>query len=330
MSKDFEMKLGIIGCGLIGRKRAAACPELQLTAAADVVLERAETLCRQFGGTASSNWRDVLTSDADIVVVATTHDRLAEIALHAVEAGKHVLVEKPGGRNERELAPAAELADKKGVYVKVGFNHRFHPAIRKARTLVDEGAIGPLMFIRGRYGHGGRLGYESEWRFKPEISGGGELLDQGSHLIDLAGWFLGDFSETRGELSRFFWEGTVEDNCFILLKTKENQCAQLQASWTEWKNMFSFEIYGRCGKIAIDGLGGSYGTEQLAFYKMSPKMGPPETCIWQYPFPDNSWETEMREFTAAIKGKRRPVGDVREALKTLSVIDILYEKNCER
>ena len=320
------MKLGIIGCGLIGRKRAAACPELQLTAAADVVLERAGTLCRQFGGTASSNWQDVLTSDADIVVVATTHDRLAEIALQAVEAGKHVLVEKPGGRNAGELAPVAELADQKSLYVKVGFNHRFHPAMQRARALVDKGAIGPLMFIRGRYGHGGRLGYEREWRFKREISGGGELLDQGSHLIDLAGWFLGDFSEVHGELSRFFWEGSVEDNCFMLLKTRENQCAQLQASWTEWKNMFSFEIYGRGGKIAIDGLGGSYGTEQLAFYKMSPEMGPPETRIWQYPFPDNSWETEMREFMAAIEEKRCPVGDAREALKTLSVIDTLYEK----
>jgi predicted dehydrogenase len=322
---------GIIGCGLIGEKRARAieklgAPDYELVSAGDAVFERAERLCARFGGVAASDWRDVVASKADAVIVAVTHDRLAEIASEAVDAGKHVLVEKPGARNASELAEVAEHAEKKGVVVTVGFNHRFHPAVQKARELVDLGELGSLMFVRGRYGHGGRLGYDKEWRFNSEISGGGELLDQGSHLIDLAGWFLGEFSDVHGDLPRFFWEGNVEDNCFMLLKTEDGKCAQLHASWTEWKNMFSFEIYGRDGKIAIDGLGGSYGTEQIAFYKMLPQMGPPETTIWQYPFPDNSWEEEMREFVTAIAEKRRPRGDIDDAIKTMTVIDKLYER----
>jgi predicted dehydrogenase len=112
----------------------------------------------------------------------------------------------------------------------------------------------------------------------------------------------------------------------MLLETSDGKCASLHASWTEWKNMFSFEIYGRDGKLSIDGLGGSYGVEQLAFYKMLPQMGPPETTIWQYPFEDASWEAEMREFTLAIEEKRRPIGDISEALNVLSVIDRLYGK----
>ncbi|MDR1943507.1 MAG: Gfo/Idh/MocA family oxidoreductase [Synergistaceae bacterium] len=323
------MKFGIIGCGLIGEKRAIASeklPDFKLVSAADVAIERAGSVCGRFGGVPSRDWRDVISSEADVIIVATAHDLLAEIAREAAAAGKHVLIEKPGARNAGELAPVADVSEKKGVFVKVGFNHRFHPSFQKARELVDRGELGPLMFVRGRYGHGGRIGYEKEWRFNREISGGGELLDQGSHLIDLAGWFLGDFTDVYGALPRFFWEGDVEDNCFLLLGTDDGKRAQLHASWTEWKNMFSFEIYGRDGKIAIDGLGGSYGAEQLAFYKMLPQMGPPETSIWQYPSPDNSWEAELREFIAAIRENRRPLCDVGDAIKTLSIIDKLYER----
>lgn len=110
----------------------------------------------------------------------------------------------------------------------------------------------------------------------------------------------------------------------MTLRTGEGKTAHLHATWTEWKNMFSLEIYGRDGKLAIDGLGGSYGLEQLAFYRMLPEMGPPETTVWQYPFPDRSWELELRELAAAISENRRPVGDIREAMDTLRVVDALY------
>ncbi|MDR1510782.1 MAG: Gfo/Idh/MocA family oxidoreductase [Synergistaceae bacterium] len=321
------MRYAVIGCGLIGMKRAEAITRIggSIVAAADLDLERARMLCGRFGGTPVMEANEA-AADADAVIAAVTHDRLAEIGRAAVSSGKHVLIEKPGARNAKELAPVAEMAEKRGVSVKIGYNHRFHPALRKARALVDEGELGELMFIRGRYGHGGRLGYEKEWRFDPAISGGGELLDQGSHLIDLAGWFLGEFTGVYGLLPRFFWDGAVEDNCFLTLQAKSGAVAHLHASWTEWKNMFSFEIYGRRGKAAIDGLGGSYGTERIAFYKMSPRMGPPETTVFEYPFPDCSWDMEMKEFEAAIREGRRPVGDIRDALKNLSVIDILYER----
>jgi predicted dehydrogenase len=250
---------------------------------------------------------------------------LAGLALEAVKAGKHVLLEKPGARRAAELEPVAALAARNKVMVKIGFNHRFHPAPLKARELVDRGELGPLMFLRGRYGHGGRPGYEREWRFDPEVSGGGELLDQGSHLIDLARWFLGKIDGVHGYLPRYFWPGQVEDNCFLLLTAPGGACAQLSASWTEWKNLFSLEIAGRDGKLAIDGLGGGYGTEQLAFYKMLPRMGPPETTIWQYPFPDRSWELEMDELLAAIAENRPPLSDIADARENLRIIDRLYE-----
>lgn len=320
------MKLGLIGCGLIGRKRALAHKDFTVCAATDLQPRRARALCDECGGRAVEEAAGVINSEADIIVVATTHNQLAALALEALKAGKHVLLEKPGARTAAELEPVAELARARGLKVKVGFNHRFHPAVMKAKALVDEGRIGELMFIRGRYGHGGRVGYEREWRFNPEISGGGELLDQGSHLIDLSRWFLGEFPTVHGVLSRCFWPGQVEDNCFLTLVTARGQTAQLQATWTEWKNMFCLEIYGRSGKLQIDGLGGSYGLEQLALYKMRPQMGPPETVIWQFPFADRSWELEMEELARAVQEDRRPLGDVNDALENLRIIDALYQK----
>ena len=164
--------------------------------------------------------------------------------------------------------------------------------------LCDAGALGPLLYLRGRYGHGGRLGYDREWRADPAVAGGGELLDQGVHLIDLSRWFLGDFVEVAGRVGTYFWNMPVEDNGFSVLRTAAGQVAWLHASCTEWKNLFCFEIFGRDGKLQIDGLGGSYGVERLTFYRMLPQMGPPETTIWEYPGEDLSWPSRVRRISA--------------------------------
>src|SRR4051794_5232297 len=249
------MRIAIIGCGLIGGKRLKAlAKDDSLVVAADTNLARAQQLAGQAkGATVTADWREAVSrNDVDAVVVATTNDVLAPATLAAVQAGKHVLVEKPAARSAEELKPVAAAARdafaKAGTVVKVGFNHRFHPALLKARELVDAGELGPLMFLRGRYGHGGRWGMEKEWRGNPQIAGGGEMLDQGVHLVDLARWFLGEFPQVNGHVSTDFWDWPVEDNGFALLRTAKGQTAMLHASCSEWKNIFSFEIYGKVGK----------------------------------------------------------------------------------
>jgi predicted dehydrogenase len=272
-----------------------------------------------------SDWRSMLDrSDIEAVLIATPPDVQAAMVRACIEVGKHVLVEKPAARYAAELQGLPQLATHRKVRVRVGFNHRYHRAFLEARRLVDAGVLGPLLFLRARYGHGGRPGYASEWRAQPDRSGGGELLDQGIHLIDLARWFLGDFTEVDGFAHTYFWQMPVEDNGFMLLKTATLQVAFMHASCTEWKNTFSWELYGRDGKLQIDGLGGSYGTEKLAWYRMLPQMGPPETTIWEYPMADNSWDKEMAEFIADVRLQREPSAGLNDAIAALSVVARIY------
>ena len=319
--------MAIIGCGLIGRKRAAALPPGTLTVCCDIDAGRAAQLAAPYRAHPLTDWREaVRREDVDAVFVATTHDLLAAIATEAASAGKHVLVEKPGARKSAELDPLVEAALRTGALVRVGFNHRFHRALRKAREIFESGALGEMMYVRGRYGHGGRVGYEKEWRAVPEISGGGELIDQGAHLIDLSRWFLGDFIRARGTIRTFFWNMPVEDNGFLLLETEGGQVAFLHAGWTEWKNLFSLEIAGRVGKIEINGLGGSYGTERITWYKMSPEMGPPETLAWEYPMADDSWQSENAAFFEDIRLKRQPDPGIADAQAALRIVEQVYRE----
>jgi predicted dehydrogenase len=320
------VNVAIVGCGLIGEKRSKNLNGATLVACVDKVLEKAENLARNTPGcTASTDWRDVIKRpDVDVVIIATLHSTLAEIGFAAVQAGKHVLLEKPAGRRASELEDIIHAAKESNSLVRVGFNHRYHRAFVKARELVDSGALGELMFVRARYGHGGRLGYDKEWRAQPAISGGGELIDQGVHLIDLARWFLGDFSEVQGHAHTYYWDMPVDDNGFLMLKTQQKQVAFLHASCTEWKNTFSFEIYGKKGKIDINGLGGSYGVEKIHFYKMSPEMGPPETFSWEYPMVDNSWAVEFAEFADDIRLRRQPAAGIHDAHAALTIVEEVY------
>lgn len=320
------LTFGIIGCGLIGQKRAAVLKPGQLLAACDLDLSRAEKLASLHpSAVATTDFKTVLENKAiDAVIVATLNYSLMPMALSAAMAGKHVIVEKPAAISVKEIDHLIEVAKEYKVAVRVGFNHRYHPAFIKARELFDAAAIGLPMFLRARYGHGGRVGYDREWRADPKLSGGGELIDQGVHLIDLSRWFLGDFTTVEGHAATYFWDMPVDDNAFLSLRTAKGQTAWLHASCSEWKNLFSFEIYGVTGKLHIEGLGGSYGVEKLTYYKMLPQMGPPETTSWEFPRGDESWRLELEQFIEDVATGRTPQPGLAEARAALEVVEKIY------
>ncbi len=298
------LSIGIIGCGLIGAKRASAFgPEDELLACFDLDEQAASALAERHRAKACRSVEELLDTAPDVVVVATVHDRLADLAEQALSAGANVLVEKPAGIGTAQIDRLIAAQRASGRLVKVGFNHRFHPGIERAVAEVASGRHGELMHLRGLYGHGGRLGYEREWRADPERSGGGELIDQGFHLLDLSHWLAGPLPLHSALLRTHFWDVPVEDNAALILgeaHSRDAPWALLHVSWTEWKNMFSLEIYCTKAKLQIDGLVRSYGPQRLRIHRMGPELGPPQTEEIAYADEDLSWAREWQNFSAAI------------------------------
>jgi predicted dehydrogenase len=322
------LHVALIGCGLIGQKRLNNLPPGSVTVACDLNLDRAKKLAAQSPGCLATDSIEQALASAkvEVVMIATLNASLAPLAVQAIKAGKHVLIEKPAAISVQEIDQLIALAKEHKVQVRVGYNHRYHPACLKALEILRSGALGPIMFVRGRYGQGGRVGYEKEWRADPKLSGGGELIDQGVHLIDLAGIFLGEFTSIEGHAATYFWKMPVDDNAFLSLRNAQGNTAWLQVSCSEWKNLFSLEIYGRDAKLHWEGLGGSYGLERLYYYKMLPQMGPPDTTIYEYPRGDESWKIEMTEFFEDIRQNRTPVPGLKEARAALQVVEAIYGK----
>lgn len=320
------MKVGIIGCGLIGKKRALVLEKDDvLVACCDTNIELGQKFANEFNCTFYEKYTDLLNSDCDTIVIAVINKFVEEIVTYALKLNKNVLVEKPMGRNFKESVNM--MANSKDKILKVGFNHRFHPAIWKAKELFDTGSIGKLMFIRGVYGHGGRPGMENEWRASKDLCGGGELLDQGVHLIDLSRWFAGDIKTVFGKISTKFWNIEVEDNAFMLLQSINDVDIQLNVSWTNWKNTFQFEIFGTDGYLKINGLGRWYGKETLEFGKRKLEGGIPDMELFEYEDEDISWIKEWQEFKAAIKVNRIPIGSGIDGARANQIIDAVYKSS---
>lgn len=323
------VNVGIIGAGLMGHRRAEALRTVggsRLVAVADVNFKKAKTLAEKYGAEAEKNWR-TLTKRDDIgaLIISVPNKFLIPIAIEALKHGKHLLCEKPFGRNAPEAKRIVAAAKKYKRMVKVGFNHRFHAAVLKAKAIFDHGEIGKIMFIRGRYGQGGRRGMEKEWRFNKAISGGGELLDQGVHLIDLCRFFAGEFKEVFGAVETKFWKTKVEDNAFMLMRNKKIT-VQLHVSATQWKNLFSFEIYGTRGFLDINGKGGSYGRETLIFGVRPPKFGIPKIKVFKFE-KDTSWESEWRNFLDALSKKKNTIADPIDGLKANQIVEAIYRSS---
>jgi predicted dehydrogenase len=325
------LKVVVLGCGQIGVKRAQAlAPQDELVGCCDLDGAAAEALASRHGARACATARELLALDPEVVVVATVHDQLAGLVEEALAAGAHVLVEKPAAVSTAQIDRLIECQRASGRMVKVGFNHRFHPGIARAVQEVHDGLHGELMHVRARYGHGGRPGYDREWRADPARSGGGELIDQGMHLLDISNWLAGPLPLHSALLRTQFWDAEVEDNAALMLGeagARTAPWAMLHVSWTEWKNMFSLEIYCHTAKLQVDGLVRSYGPQRLRIYTMGPELGPPALEEIEYPAEDGSWIAEWEHFAeAVVADDGRPLlGDLRSARDAWEQVEAAYE-----
>jgi len=321
-------KIALMGAGRMGNKRAKALeahPSCSLQVVVDVDERRAKDLAQRYQCEWETDWSNVVgNKEIDIVIVATINKFLKPISLAALNNKKHVLCEKPLGCNAKESQVLVDAAQENNRILKTGLNHRHHPAIKMAKSLFDEGSIGPLCFIRARYGHGGREGYDKEWRCQKTLAGGGQLLDQGVHIIDLFRWFAGDFFEVFAKTTTNHWDIQVEDNAFAVLKNRQNVVASMHTSWTQWRNLFCLEIFGSQGYLLVEGLGGHYGLETLKVGSRQEDSPVPKEVTYEFPQDDVSWIEEWREFLSAIENGTQPLGSGADGYEANRIVDALY------
>ena len=326
------MKIAIIGCGLIGYKRAQSINKKHnLVAVCDTNKKKAKKILQNNKKTIFiKNWKDVFEiKNLDCIFVCTPHHLLFKIANYGLKKNKiNLFIEKPGVKNLHEineLIKTYKLMKERKIQIRFGFNHRFLNSILLAKKLINKNQIGKLLYMRGIYGHGGKKNYKKEWRGIKKKSGGGQLVDQGIHLIDLARFFFGELKVHNFYLDNIYWNTKVEDNVFLTLRNKK-KLAYLHASWTEWKNKFNLEIFGRRGKIEIIGKGGSYGPEILNLYKMRKRKIVPDKKQYNFKNKENSWIKEINLFFKDIKQKKSSFIHLNNLYKNFKIIDRIYSR----
>lgn len=328
------LRAGIVGYGYMGqirRNNVADNPDLVLTAICDP--DRSAEL-HSLGVPVYEDWHDVVDADIDVVFVCTPNYLIPEVTVAALNAKRHVFCEKPPGRSLADVQRicAAEAANP-GTTLVFGFNHRYHPGITDAKAIIDSGSLGEVLTLRGVYGKGGGYDYHTSWRNDPAVGGGGILLDQGIHMLDLFRLFVGDFEEVLGMRGVTLFEVPVEDNALVMLRTAKGQLAQLHSSATSWKHTFRLEIGCEKGYVTITGLlskTGSYGRETLLVGRRPAQgeraaLGNPREETTYYDV-DPSWDIEVANFVDSIRmgepGKQASL----DALRVMEIVDRVYQQ----
>ena len=275
-----------------------------------------------------------LIKDASIdsVFISTPNFMNAELTIKCLQAGKNVFCEKPPALNLAELNQVKKVHSNSEKTLMYGFNHRYHESIIHMRNLIQGGEYGKLIWMRGRYGKSTDENFFDSWRAKRKYSGGGIIIDQGIHMLDLFLLFAGEFDSVHAALSNGYWGLDIEDNAFITLENKkEGVSASLHSTMTQWRHLFSLEVFLEGGYMVLNGLktsSGAYGDEVLTLAKNRSK--PPaasweEDIIIKYPI-DYSWKNEIMEFLSSIQEKRDPImGNINDAINVMSLIDEIYK-----
>ena len=318
--------MAIIGAGLQASRRAPAIEksgdELVVIAAAHEA--SAKKIAFANGCDYAVGWERVVErEDIDAVLICTPPKTHFPIATAAMRSGKRVLCEKPLAMNSREAKEMLEFAVKNAGILKCGFNLRYHPSLQKTKNSITNGELGEIYYITASYGIGARPGYESEWKANPKFISGGELMDHGIHLVDLAEWYLGDVSEVFAVTMNYHVRGMpFEDNAFVTLKTNDGMVTFIHASLTQWINRFLFEVVGSEGYARISGLGGSYGVETLTIGRKEPEK-PFSYTITEFRGDDRCWEEEWRDFKLSTPNQsyESALGGVR----ALEIVEAAYK-----
>ena len=324
------LKFGIVGLGKMGGIRAES-----ISKRSDSVLVSGTDPSppeKGFEGIEIfPDYQAVINSNVDAVFVCTPNRFIPDVVVAALDAGKHVFCEKPPGRNMEDIQHIID-AEKRNpsLVLKVGFNHRYHFGIMEAKKIVESGKYGKILWMRGIYGKAEGSGNPDEWRHKPELAGGGILLDQGIHMLDLFRYFCGEFSEVKSMCTTAYWDFPAEDNVFALLRDDQGRIAMLHSSFTQWKHRFNLEIFMEDGYVIVDGMPSSSRSYRDEWITQGRKHtgyaigNPPEESTFCNL--DPSWDLELEEFVHCVQNKE-PVknGTALDAYETMNLVFKIYD-----
>lgn len=331
------LKVGIAGFGIVGKRRRDCVSKnsnLKLIAVCDKTFT--ENGSFSDGVKYFTNYKDLIQEQLDILIVCMTNDIAPEVTIAGLEKGLHVFCEKPPGRNVEDIRKVRDVESKyPNLKLVYGFNHRYHESIKDALSILNSGELGKVINIRGVYGKSKLITFnQPDWRTKREIAGGGVLLDQGIHMVDLLRLFGGEFLEVSSYISNNHWGFDVEDNAYALMRSENGVIAMLNSSATQWRHRFHMEINLSKGSLILGGiLSGtkSYGAETLTIVYADPDNdgGDPREQIVRYNR-DPSWEEEINYFTDCILNDLKiENGNSLDALRTMELVFRIYYSDKE-
>jgi predicted dehydrogenase len=328
MSKP--LKIGIIGLGKMGDIRAVTIRENDNTVLISGTDPNPPAKGFEDIRILPNHWA-VINSGVDAVFVCTPNRFIPEVVVAALDAGKHVFCEKPPGRNMKDIEQIIQAEERNpDLVLKVGFNHRYHFGIMEAKKIVESGKYGKILWVRGVYGKAEGSGKPNEWRHDPTLAGGGILLDQGIHMLDLFRYFCGEFSEIKSMCTTAYWDFPMEDNAFALLRNDEGCVAMLHNSFTQWKHRFTLEIFMKDGYVIVDGMPStsrSYRDEWIIQGRKHTGYAignPPEEATFCNT--DPSWKLELEEFVDCIRNSHPTRnGSSKDALETMRLVFRIYD-----
>lgn len=327
-------KLGfcVVGCGGFGARRVNALRKLgeKIVAIVDIEKEKASKLAQEVGCDFYADYREAIKrSDLDCVIVATPNKFHAPITIASLNAGKHVICEKPLARNSEEARAMVEAAERNMVFLKTGSNLRYFSNVKKAKEIVDSGLIGEPLFVRGWIGHDGQRVLHG-WNVDREMAGGGTLIDNGPHILDLFRWFVGDFSECFGYVKTLCMPIEVEDNGMGIFWSEEGRMAFIQSSWTEWSGYMYMEVYGSKGSVAIDNRGERLANTGKWFVTSTTVYTTKEGVrqIFDYSAePPQSYELELKDFIEKVTKGEQPMASGYDGMKVVEMVQAIYESS---
>lgn len=323
-----RLTVAVVGCGYFGSKRLQACSkipnEIDLRAVMDADATRAAQAGEEAGVPSFSNFTTLLDEiDIDAVILAVPNNMHGSMSVQALEAGKHVLCEKPLAISPSEAQSIVDAVERSGKFVKTASNHRFFPTVSKALELYTSGRIGEILSFRGAIGNNGGLTHDS-WFWNKGIAGGGTFIDNACHLLDIARLFMGTFSMCLGQVANLYWkEAEVEDYATGIFVTEGGRQALITSSWTQWTGYFYFELWGDAGYIFVD----SRGVDKVTVGDN--RNGVVRTYDFGR-YPISSHQDELSYFVKSIMADEQPLPSAEDGLEVIKMIDGVYRSTAEK